>query len=446
MAQPDPAHQPADIAVLGTGLAGLAAAWALGRDHRVTLYEKHHEPGFTAASVWVPADGNAGASVTGQRIDMPLRVFYPGYYPTLLKLYAELGVCTEPVSYATSFFDADGRRFFRYRNLALGEESLGVVWPWELMAQPARQMAQGAWRFWQGLRRLQASDRLADLASLTLADYLGDEPLPTAFVDNLLLPMVCTVATCTREQALAYPADVVADYLMRGVTRQPVRRASQGADDVAARLLRRVAVRRFGADVRGVQPDAQGVSVYHGDGQVTRHEHVVLATSARQALALLARPTAEEHACLSRVGHTAVEVVVHRDRSVMPRRRGEWSPVNAGVWPGQSQAMATIWVNRVQPSLRAAPHVFQTVAPTAPIRDALVIGRAAFERPLVTLRSRGVPAQVEALHAEPQRRIWFCGSYAAWGVPLLESAVSSAQRAADALLAEWLRTRALSTP
>ncbi|MCE2658055.1 MAG: NAD(P)-binding protein [Rubrivivax sp.] len=445
MALSEPVSRPADIAILGTGLAGLAAAWALGREHRVTLYEKHHEPGFTAASVWLPDDASAHAAV-GQRIDVPLRVFYPGYYPTLLKLYDELGVSTQPVSYATSFFGADGRRFFRYRNLALGDDSLGVVWPWELLAQPARQMAQGAWRFWKGLRRLQASRSLDDLASLTLADYLRDEALPPAFVDNLLLPMVCTVATCTREQALAYPADVVADYLLRGVTRQPVRRAAQGADDVAARLLRRVATCRFGADVRAVRTDVQGVSLHHGDGHVTRHDHLVLATSARQALALLAQPSAQERACLSRVEHTAVEVLVHRDRAVMPRRRSEWSPVNAGVWPGQAQAMATIWVNRVQPSLRAAPHVFQTVAPTSPVDPSLVIGRAAFERPLVTLRSRDVPAQVAALHAEPGRRIWFCGSYAARGVPLLESAISSAQWAAGALSAELVRTRALSTP
>ena len=83
------------IAVIGAGLGGLATAWLLGRAGRpVTLYERAPRPGFTAANVAVPGRGAAGNAV---RVDVPLRVFYPGYYPSLTRLHAELGVPSEPV-------------------------------------------------------------------------------------------------------------------------------------------------------------------------------------------------------------------------------------------------------------------------------------------------------------------------------------------------------------
>ena len=183
----------ADIAVIGGGLAGLAAAWALGREHRVTLYERHGQPGFTASSVRLPVTVAAGVDAS-LRIDVPLRVFYPGYYPTLLALYAELGVKTEPISYATSFSGADGQVFFRYYNLLVAEQAFGMVSPVQMLKPVFRQVALGAWRF---RRALHAAHQARDLGQLTLGEFVTQERFDPAFVDGLLLPMVCTIATCS---------------------------------------------------------------------------------------------------------------------------------------------------------------------------------------------------------------------------------------------------------
>jgi predicted NAD/FAD-binding protein len=118
------------IAVIGGGIAGLAAAWLLSRRHAVTLFERHAQPGFVAHSV----------AVDGVRVDVPLRVFYPGYYPTLMRLYTELGVATEPVSYATTFTGGDGHAFFRWRNLRVG----GLSWPYVLPQDVASTRARRA--------------------------------------------------------------------------------------------------------------------------------------------------------------------------------------------------------------------------------------------------------------------------------------------------------------
>ena len=95
--------------------------------------------------------------------------------------------------------------------------------------------------------------------------------------------------------------------------------------------------------------------------------------------------------------------------------------------------MTTIWVNAVQPALRGAPPLFQTVAPLVAPRDGSVLARAHFERPVVDAASQRAIAALPALHAEAGRRRWFCGSYAAAGIPLLEGAVASAYAAASRL-------------
>lgn len=364
------------------------------------------------------------------RVDVPLRVFYPGYYPSLLQLYAELGVETEPVSYATTFVDQQGQTYFRYRNWRWGDNATAYVLPQDLAGARSRRVLSGALRFNREARQALLAGALQ---GLSLRQYLQRSGAEPDFVDGLLLPMVATICTCPNEAALGFPADVVVDYLSRGVARQAVRRAVNGADDASARLLRRVAELRCHADVRGVRLQNDGVTLLHGDRPPTRHDQVVLSTPAHLALALLSAPSPAERAVLGAVQHHAVEVVVHRDERVMPARRSHWSPVNAAVWPGQPQAMTTIWVNAVQPSLRGAPDLFQTVAPSAPVREELVVGRARFERPVVDLGSADVGQRLATLHAEPGRRVWFCGSYAQSGIPLLEAAVASAMAAVRAL-------------
>jgi predicted NAD/FAD-binding protein len=95
--------------------------------------------------------------------------------------------------------------------------------------------------------------------------------------------------------------------------------------------------------------------------------------------------------------------------------------------------MSTIWINAVQPVLRTARPLFQTVHPLRTPRAGSVIGQARFERPVVDAASATALTGLARMQAEPGRRVWFCGSYAQAGIPLLESAVGSAHAVAAAL-------------
>jgi predicted NAD/FAD-binding protein len=414
------------IAVIGGGIAGLAAAQLLSRHHRVTLFERHAQPGFTAASVTLPE---------GQRVDVPLRVFYRGYYPTLTRLYAAAGVATEPVDYATTFTDESGRAYFRWRNLRWRGRAWAYVLPQDLRGARARHIALAAWRF---QREARAAWHRGTLRGQSLDAFCRALALPEAFVQGLLLPVVATIATCTTADARAYPAEVVAGYLLPGLARESVHRAQQGADDVAQRLLAGLARLQCEAGVQGLRSvevgvEGGGVAVLRQGGIEERFDHAVLATQANQAAALWLDATPVERQTLAAFRYRPLEVLMHRDPALMPPRRADWSPVNAWVAPGCERPESTIWLNRVQPALRDAAPLFQTVQPQRAPREDLVLARARFERPLVDGHSAAALAALQALHAQPGRRVWLAGSYAREGVPLLESAVRSAAEVAAAI-------------
>ncbi|TDP74770.1 NAD(P)-binding protein [Roseateles toxinivorans] len=426
-----------EIAVIGGGIAGLVAAWQLSRRHAVTLFERHAVPGFVASSVALDATSS------GLRIDVPLRVFYPGYYPTLTRLYAELGVATEPVDYATTFSDCDGLAYFRWRNARLGGWSLPYVLPQDVASARGWRIVQGALRF---QTRARAALAAGGLGGASIGEFVAAERISPEFVDGLLLPAIATIATCSTEDARAYPAAVVAGYAAAGVARQSVRRARDGADAVAAKLLAGITRVQCKAGVVAVrrQPGAASSTRHAGAGRVTvQHvtgeeafDHVVFATQANQALTLLADAAPDETAAMAAFRYRALEVLMHRDTGLMPRRRADWSPVNARVCAEHEQPESTIWINRVHPGLRHAEPLFQTVMPQRSPRDGSVIGQARFERPLVDAGSAAALASLQQLHAQPQRRVWWCGSYAETGVPLLESAVRSALAVAARVEAE----------
>ena len=413
-----------NIAVIGGGLAGLVAAWLLSQRHAVTLFERHAQPGFVASSVAVP--GPAGAAL---RVDVPLRVFYPGYYPTLTRLYAELGVATEPVNYATTFTGDDGRAYFRWRNARWRGLSVPYVLPGDVASARAWRIVQGALRFQRQARAAVARD---ELAGVNIGDFVRACAITPEFVDGLLLPAIATIGTCTTADARAYPAAVVAGYATAGMARQSVHRARDGADAVAARLLAGIARVQCSAGVLGVRRAALGVVVQRLGGE-EHFDHAVFATQANQARTLWRDATAAEQRVLDSFHYRALDVVMHRDARLMPPRRADWSPVNARVHPAHERPQSTIWINRVQPALQAAAPLFQTVMPQQAVREELVLARARFERPLVDADSASALTGLQALHAQPGRRVWLCGSYAQAGVPLLESAVASAYAVAAAL-------------
>jgi predicted NAD/FAD-binding protein len=406
------------IAVVGSGMAGLAAAWYLGAKHEVTVLEKH--PGAGIATHGVEADAG--------RIDVPLRVIYPGYYPQLFSLLSEAGVQVEPLDASLSFTDAAGRCFFRYANHGIGGKTLPLVGPRTLMHVDA-------WRIIRDLARfmLQVPGELARgrLKGQSIGQYLADRGYSRAFSDAFLIPCFAGINTVSNDHVRATPAEVIAGYFSRGFLFSRVYRAVGGASAIARALSGRISHTRFGACISEVRRDASGVIVRMQDGSEQRFDRVIFATQANQVLPLLVDASAEERAALGGIRYDKVEVLMHRDARLAPAQQSTWSPVNYMLSDQHDRPMVTIWVNALIPGHAASPEpVFQTLNPQREPDESLVMQRTTLERPIVDVHTATCLARLDGLHAEPDRRVFFCGSYAANGIPLLESATASAKAVA----------------
>lgn len=411
---------PARIAIVGSGIAGLSAAWLLGRRHAVTLFERHARPGMGAFNL----DFNDGQA----RIDVPLRVFKSDYYDNLMALYRAAGVAMQPTDHAAAYTSTtDGSTYFRYRNLRAGRLSVPVV---TSGGRRARAILRDTLGFMRSARRDAAQGRLGER---TIGEYLHAEGYGSDFVDGLLLPTFAAICTCSYDAVRCYPAEVIVDFFNSGSLLASTWRARHGADDAIARLLQPVDRLHCNAEVLGVRQHEGHASLSLRDGSEQRFDHVVLAVQANQAAAMLDGGDAALPALLRRVPYESSEVVVHSDTRLIPDGGNGAQPVSYVVDPQQTRPMASICLNRIIPALAEAAPVFQTWNPLQVPHAARVLGEAHFERPLVTLDSQRAMRALVQRHDEAGRRLWCCGSYVMPGIPLLESAVQSAMAIAERL-------------
>jgi len=400
------------IAIIGSGIAGLTAAWSLAARHDVTLFEAHATFGMDAHSL----------DVDGERVDVPLRVFHDGYYPRLTALYAAAGIVSSPVDSSASFTTASGRLLFQYGNVRLGRHHVPMLTRAALTSPHAVRTGLAAARMLLTLRRER---RRADVRSgLSFGEYLPRSPFGDTFAREFLVPAVAGICTCSYASVRNVPARVVLDYLDTPRT-HTMRRVRDGVHRAAARLTADVSTLRLGTPVERVERGDDGVVVHASGHAPEAFDHAVLATRADQAPRLFA-PTDAERSALEAFAYERSELVVHRDPTLAPPRRAWWSPVNYVLDPAADAPMTTVLLTAIHPTDWQSTPVFQTWNPLRDPAPDTVLARAPVVRALVDHRTAGAVASLRALHAEPDRRIWFCGSYANEAMTLQESAVSSA--------------------
>jgi predicted NAD/FAD-binding protein len=405
------------IAIIGSGMAGLAASWHLGQDHDITVFEKHAKIGIGAHSVDLP----------GGRVDAPLRVLYPGYYPQLFNLLAQSGVAVEALDASLSFSNSGGESYFRYWNAHLLGKTIPIVSPLALLKPVSRHILRDLARFMVHMPRAQAAGQLA---GQTLGQYLETQAYSTAFVDQFLVPCFSGINTVSNAHVRNYPAELIAQYFTRDFIFSQVFRAVGGASAMSAALGARVSHTELNARIRSIHRFEGGVAIHLENGCAHLFDAVIFATQANQVLSVLRDASAQERAVLGGFSYDAVDVVIHQDPALAPHHKKDWAPVNYLLSDASDRPMITIWVNALLPSYASTEPVFQTVNPHRPVNPALVIQQTHMERPVVDIHSTARIQQLDALHAEPGRRVFFCGSYAADGIPLLESAAVSAKRVA----------------
>lgn len=416
------------LAVIGSGIAGLSAAWLLKDKYQVTLFEKHAQPGMGAYAV------DVGDDSTPVNIDIPLRIITSGYYRELYQLYNTVGVAIERTDHAGAFFKDSGEQVFHYRNYHFGNKSYSFLNGPNRFTRTNISHGYEATEFLWRLSRFV----LADLEQLTFGEFIRRAGYQhSSFVKLVLMPMLSTICTCDYDSIYQYPANIIVDYLTCGVTKEGVWKATYGVKDIVARLTQGYEV-HTGHAINAITESSTVASnpalmLTLDNGQQRTFDQVVIATQPQHAAQMVSSIAPDISTQLSSIPFEQSEMVVHRDQSIYPQSWKKLSPVYYSVDPKAQRPMATVCLNKSMPSVKECRPVFQTWHPTVELNPKQVLARAVFERPLVTFDTLDTLAQIKQTMARPENRLWYCGSYLGGGIPLLEAGVRSSLAVANQL-------------
>ena len=413
------------IAVIGSGVAGLTAAYLLSARDRVTLFEADSRIGGHAHTQFLDrGDGN----VVG--IDTAFLVHNDRTYPTLCRLFGDLGIATQEADMSMSVRD-DGSGL-EYA----GARGIGGLFPsWSTLARP-RYLAMLAEvrRFHRAAARLLRDESADD--DETLASFLDRHGFSQYFVDHFMTPLVAAVWSSRPVDAMRYPARYLFVFLdhhgMLSVFGSPTWRTVTGGsanyvEAIAMRLHEVVA----GFRAHSVRRVPQGVQVAVGSGRPRLFDAAVIATHPDQALLMLAEPTSAERMVLGAIPYTTNQAQLHTDESVLPRRhraRASWNYLMA---PDRDGVVVTYDVTRLM-RLAGPRRFLVTLGGRDRIDYTTVLAEMTYDHPLYTPESVAAQRRLPELNDD---KIVYAGAYHGWGFH--EDGAASGLRAAERLGATW---------
>lgn len=417
----------ATAAVIGSGVAGLTAAYLLQRRYDVTLFEAEGRLGGHAHTHELTTSDGSTANVDSGFIVHNLRT-----YPNLLRLFNELGVATQ---------DSDMSMSVRCEGCGLeyaGARGLGGLFPQRSnLARPAylRMLAEVA-RFHRHARRVLDDERAGDV---TLGAFLAIGGYSRYFVEHFMLPVVSAVWSAGETVSLAYPARYLFTFLqhhgMLAVGGSPRWRTVVGGSrtyvEAAVKGLTAVAV---STPVRALTRSGAGVEI-RDDADVAHHADVaVVATHPDQALALLTAPTSAEQAVLGAFRYSRNVTQLHHDTSVLPRRpgaRASWNYLKGACASADGPVLVSYDMNRLQRLAEPDDYVV-TLNGADRVDQSRVIATMAYEHPLYTPESVAAGRRLPELN---DGTLAFAGAYHGWGFH--EDGCAAGVRAAASLGVEW---------
>jgi uncharacterized protein len=409
------------IAVIGSGISGLSAAWLLSQRHDVTLIEAENSVGGHSNTVDCMTPEGPVAVDTG------FIVYNCATYPNLTALFDYLNVTTAPSKMGFGVSLEGGAYEYSGAGISHLLGSIGNL------ANPRhwRMVHDLVWFFRNAARQ---GRQLAE--DVSLGQFLQEHGYSQDFVDLHLLPVAGAIWSSDPRQMLGYPAKCFLRFfenhgLLNFYERPQWRTVAGGSREYVQRLVSDGRMRILtGCPVRSIERSPLGVTIHGRDGYSGNFDHAVIATHADQALAMLANPDQEEVQCLTTFRYAKNRAVLHMDKSLMPRRKRLWSSWNY-VSDGNARSggsTVTYWMNALQP-LATKSNLFVTLNPQREPAGGLVAEEFFYEHPVFTNETGRAQKQLWSLQG--QHRTWFCGAH--FGAGFHEDGLQSGLAVAEEL-------------
>jgi predicted NAD/FAD-binding protein len=430
------------VAVVGSGISGLATAHALASEARVTLFEAGSHFGGHTHTVDVTLDGPVGPITHG--VDTGFLVYNHRTYPNLVRLFAELGVETaaSDMSFSVQVPQA---------GLEWSGSDLNSVFAQRrnLLRPRFLRMLADILRFNKQATAIAERGAEAELAE-PIGDFLDREGYGATFREWYFLPMIGCIWSCPTDQMLRFPIGTMIRFchnhgLIQVADRPQWHTVRGGARKYVHKLLQAIPDARLNTPVRSVSrvPPGEGqAGVTVGTDQGSeRFDDVVLACHSDQSLGLLADATAAERELLGAIRYHPNRAVLHTDTAVLPQRRLAWAAWNyaRAASTGREQAAVCLHylINRLQPLPWQQPVIVSLNPDPARLPDPTrVLGEFEYSHPVFD--GAAVQAQARLPQIQGRSYVWFAGAWTRYGFH--EDGLMSALAVVDGLRRSWQAT------
>lgn len=413
------------IAVIGSGISGLYAAWRLSSQHQVSIFEKNSYFGGHTDTHHFHLSGRTTA------VDSGFIVFNHHNYPVFTEMLQLLGVKHQASDMS-----------FSVNNLHTGLQ-YNPSKKWSLLAKPQNFLKNDFRAMLRDLLRFYAQNKDESVqnvpADYTIAQYLDEHGYSQAFRIEHLYPMCGALWSAPVEQVGQIPYKFVVSFFqhhrMLQIADRPEWLTVKGGSSqyIQAIRIQCPSIQWQANAVKAVIRDSTSVQVQTDAG--TEHfDWVIMASHADDSLALLQNPLPLEHEVLSQFSYQPNRMVVHTDASIMPKRKSQWASWHVHVAPdaaGQAQYGFSYWMNRLQ-NLSCREDVLATLNPPMAINPSKVLVERHYHHPVFD--QKAIAAQSRWHEINGLDRISYCGAYWGWGFH--EDGARSAKRVVDALLAQ----------
>ena len=388
------------LAVIGSGISGLSAAYHFSKNHKVDLFEQDDHFGGHSLTYDIKEEDKVVP------VDLGFIVFNEQTYPNLISFFRELDVPFEKsnMSFSVSVKDS---------NVEYGGSGLNAIFANKknLLNLKFLKMINEIISFYKKAPSLLTNDLSED----TLGIFLEKSKLSKYFIEYHIIPMVAAIWSMPFEKAKDMPLKLFLNFfinhgLFKLKNRPQWYTVTNRSRAYVNKVLEKISGEVFkNYKVSKILRSENNVRISIGN-EYLDYDHVILASHADQSLKILEEPTSEEDKILKRFSYVSNKAYLHIDENLMPLRKSAWSSWNSIT--RDNRTCITYWLNKLQ-NLKTEKNYFLTLNPVEQINNNKILKKIDFTHPY--FNKENVKLQEDLHKLQGKKRTWFCGSYFGYG-------------------------------